>query len=195
MKGKVKSCGCIKKERSQIAEEKRKQREAERLLPKPTIPYKPPKDYTNHKIGHITVLYWCGVRLSKRGIKQSIWYCRCDCGSFVIKTSTALRNANAHCGCVLYEERKTRALARAKEKKEKIIKFLQDNGYSPKDDIDHKHRRIRRTIKHYLLIKFPNGCAICGNKGSNNNRLCAHHYKPHALYPKLRIFSSRTFVT
>lgn len=193
-KGKVKSCGCIRKEISILAKVKKVLKEIQRDKPKFKLPYKPPKDYTGLKIGHLAVLYWCGVRITKGGRKLAIWQCQCDCGNITIKTSTALKSSNPNCGCVFYENRRKRALQRAEEKRNTIIALLDDNKYLLRDDIDHKNRRLRRTIKHSLLIKYPNGCAICGTMGDKSNKLCAHHYKPHSAYPQYRYMLSNQVI-
>lgn len=187
-KGNIKSCGCLSKKISLLAIEKKKQRELNKLKPKPPKeikPYTPPKDYSNTQCGHLTVLYWCGVRLSKSGTKQPIWYCQCKCGEFTIKTSTALKNSEASCGCTLYNWRRNNAIRTANLNRDKIISFIQEE-WEPRDDIDHRSRRMKKTVKGLILTKYPNGCVICNHQGSEDNKLCAHHYKPHALYPKYR---------
>lgn len=189
-KGNIKSCGCLSKKISLLAIEKKQQLQLEKLNPKhkpPKVikPYKPPIDYTNTKCGNLIVLYWCGVRLGTRGTKQPIWYCQCKCGKFTVKTSTALKNNEISCGCTLYNWRRNNAIRTANINRDKIISFIKEK-WKPRDDIDHRHRRMRKTTKGLILTKYPNGCVICNHQGSEDNKLCAHHYKPHALYPKYR---------
>jgi hypothetical protein len=187
-KGNIKSCGCISDSISKSALQKRKEKELNKLKPKSprkTKLYTPPKDYTDTQCGHLSVLYWCGIGIGKEGNKHPLWYCQCDCGKYVVKGSNAFKNINISCGCTMYQWRKNNAQRTSNIKRNKIISFIKEE-WTPRDDIDHKNRRMRKTVKVLILTKYPNGCVICNHKGSNDNKLCGHHYKPHALYPKYR---------
>lgn len=194
LKGKIKSCGCLKREISvkaaQRTSDRKLEKEQKSLLRKQSRPpFVLKKDLSGMVFGGLTVLYWCGVRFDKGGHPSPLWYCRCKCGKEGVKTTPGLYLENVSCGCFYYERRKTRAIILSQKRKERILEYL-DEEWAPRDDEDHNHRRLRGTIKSLLLVKFPNGCAICGHKPIPETRLCAHHYKAHALFPKLRYLLS-----
>lgn len=184
-KYKVKSCGCLSKERSLNAKLKKEQRELEKL--NRLVEFKPSKDFTNKKYGKLTVLYFCGVRIDKKEIKHSLWYCRCDCGKYIIKRSTSFQNEKISCGCTYRENRAKRAntlnVKRHKEREQLI-----GSGYIQRDIADHKNRRMRGTVRNGVFEKHGDNCIICHKGDSNEDPLCIHHLKPHWMYPKLRYF-------
>ena len=182
LKGRIKSCGCISKEKSALAKVKR---EANLAMPPKKYSFTLGKDISNQTIGRITVLYWCGIRLSTSGGKSPIWVCRCVCGKELIKTTVAILSGKDVCGCTHYAKRKQRALIQADKRKKKILSYLSEE-WSPRDDIDHNNRRFRLSSKSRMLIKYPNGCLICGHGGDKENYICAHHLKTHSLFPNLR---------
>lgn len=184
-KGNIKSCGCLKREISKNAIINKEKRDIAKRLPKPIPQYILKRDLSKSKQGLLTILHWCGIRIAKKGRKIPLWYCRCECGKYVIKTSDALKNAQLSCGCTLYEWRKNNAIKTSKGNKKKILSYLKEEWH-PRDEIDHKNRRFKATIKTLLKTKYPNGCVICAYGGDKINQLCGHHYKPHALFPHLR---------
>jgi hypothetical protein len=198
LKGKIKSCGCLSREisiraaqRNQLlAIEKKLEKERKIQLKKQTPrSFLLKEDLSGLVFGGLTVLYWCGVKLDKCGHPSPLWYCRCKCGKEVVKTTPGLHLENASCGCFYYERRKARAIILSQQRKERILEYL-DEEWEPRDDLKHKNRRMCGTIKSLLLMKFPHGCVICGHKPIPETRLCAHHYKAHALFPKLRYLLS-----
>jgi hypothetical protein len=181
LKGKIKSCGCITKEKWDIA---RKRKEEKKSIIKDTT-FKPTKDLTGLQIGKISVLYLCGARVTKARSKNALWYCRCKCGKELIKTTQALLSDADICGCDLYASRAKRGRENSLKRIKSITRYLQTE-WSPRDDIDHKNRRFVISSKRRMEEKHANGCLICGHQGDESNYICAHHLKPHALFPKLR---------
>jgi hypothetical protein len=178
MKGRIISCGCVSKTIQLNASNVRLLRKQRLLL------FSPGEDITGGVYNKLTVLYFCGVRLDSKGGKHSLWYCQCSCGNTCVKGIHGIKHSG-HCGCGNYEAQRNRALALSAQRKNRILKYLKED-WSPRDDEDHKNRRLRGTIKTTLKAKFPDGCVVCNHKGSKNNQICAHHYKSHALYPYLR---------
>lgn len=181
MKGKIKSCGCLKIEISQRAKEKKINK-----IPK-QYSFIPPKDFSNKRFGKLVVLYFCGVRINKRGLKHSLWYCQCDCGNFVIKTCNAFKNKNISCDCINKDKQAARARAITKKKQQEREKLI-NSGIITRNTIDHKHRRLKKTVRNMVFQKYGNMCLICGKKDTEKNPLCIHHLKPHWLYKQYRYF-------
>ena len=182
MKGRIKPCGCLRKE---INANAKRAREEKANTPPKKYTYLLTNDLSGKVTKRVTILYWCGIRISKSGVKHPIWYCRCKCGKELVQTSQSILKELDGCGCTHYAKRKERALIQADQRKKKILSFLSDE-WIPRDDIDHSNRRFRGISKSQMLIKHPNGCLICGHKGDKQNYICAHHLKTHSLFPKLR---------
>lgn len=192
MRGKIKSCGCLQREISENAKIKREQttllKEQRRLNSINRHPeFKLVKDFAGTKWGKLTVLYFCGVRIKKSGIRNALWFCKCDCGEYTIKTSTAFSVPNISCGCFYKKNQKQRAINLSNKKRAKVIELI-GNGYINREDIDHKHRRIRTTIRNLSFLKWGDQCLICDKSNSKEKPICIHHLKPHWLFPKLRYF-------
>jgi hypothetical protein len=185
MKGRIISCGCRSKEITRIAKEKEELRKS--IVP--VYSYKPPKDLTNKTFGKLTILYWCGVSIDKRGIKHSLWYCKCQCGKYVIKNSNSFRIPNISCGCNYHSVRRKRVLILVNKRQEKIVKLIND-GVIQEDLSVHNNRRLTATVRRQVFIKHGDRCLICGKKNSKAEGLCIHHLKPHWAFPLLRYFVS-----
>jgi hypothetical protein len=162
-----------------IAQEKKLAKEITKKL------YKPHIDFSGHKYGKLTILYWCGVRINKRGNKRSLWYCSCECGNIAIKTSTAFKIPNISCGCVYKVNRVRRAIKLSKKWQYKRNKMLSDSGFI-EDTIKHKSRRATKTIRNRAFSKYGEKCLICGKPESKKDPLCIHHLRPHWGFPRLR---------
>lgn len=180
IKGRVKSCGCISKERSLRAKEKR---DAEPI--KDHTLFNPSKDFTGIKVGSLTILYYCGVHITPKGIKQSLWYCRCDCGKEVVKKPSSFNNSSISCGCTLKPERARRAIILADKWQAKREKLLSEKSFI--DDAPfHKNRRMSKTIRNKVFYKHGNHCICCRKENTLTDPLCMHHLKPHWSFPMLR---------
>jgi hypothetical protein len=184
IKGRKKSCGCLSKEISRKAKEKKLVKEQNSLI----YQYKPPRDITNKKFGKLTVLYWCGVSFDKHEHKHSLWYCKCECGKEIIKKSNAFKNKNVSCGCIFKGNRIKRALAMSDIWREKRYKKISDVGYI-KEELLHKERRSNKTVRTRSFFKYGNKCLICGKEDSKKEPLCIHHLRPYWSYPMLRLFA------
>jgi len=58
------------------------------------------KDLTGNKYGRLTVIEQHGfTEPNKRGQRHAIWYCRCDCGNYVERTTDVLKRGKSSCGC------------------------------------------------------------------------------------------------
>lgn len=57
---------------------------------------------TGQKFGRLTVL-WRERNRPGRGAGLVCWRCLCECGSFVLATSDALRHGQRSCGCLRTE--------------------------------------------------------------------------------------------
>lgn len=87
-RGETNSCGCIRHQAS-------KQR----------------KDFTNKRIGHLTVIEIDKTHDTKNGL---YWICRCDCGNYItlkvgdLSTEESKGQSNRSCGCVPYGHTRSR---------------------------------------------------------------------------------------
>lgn len=53
-----------------------------------------PDDLTGRKLGRLTVVGWFGVRRNGRGeVVVQKWLCRCQCGSYCIRTAATIKKA------------------------------------------------------------------------------------------------------
>lgn len=58
------------------------------------------KDLTGQKFGRLTVIRQNGfTQPNKHGHRKAIWYCLCDCGNFVDRTTDVLKKGRSSCGC------------------------------------------------------------------------------------------------
>lgn len=58
------------------------------------------KDLTGEKFGRLTVIKQQGyTKPNKYGQRHAIWYCRCDCGEYVCRTTDVLKRGKSSCGC------------------------------------------------------------------------------------------------
>lgn len=178
VKGRVKSCGCIRKTQLEAAKQRKLIKEQESTL----YHY---KDFSGERFGTLTVLYLCGVHIRGNGSKQSLWYCKCDCGKFIIKKTPAFSIKNISCGCTLRSERAKRAKAITKLQGERRKNLLYTLG---EDTTPHNHRRMTATVRKLSFIKYGNRCLICSIEDNKKEPLCIHHLRPHWAYPKLRYF-------
>jgi hypothetical protein len=181
IKGKVKSCGCIRREQSENAQKRR--------IEKNTHPkqyqYIPKNDITGQRFGMITVLYWCGVRISPSGVKAPLWLCGCNCGKEIIRTESVIKSNKSSCGCMFRTERRARVLLLNKKRQEERIRLLSEKGYI-EDAINHKRRRSEKTVRYKAFLKHGANCIICKKEDNKKDPLCIHHLKAHWLFPLLR---------
>ena len=58
------------------------------------------KNLAGQKFGRLTVIEQRGyTKKNKHGQRHAIWYCRCDCGNYVERTTDVLKRGNSSCGC------------------------------------------------------------------------------------------------
>lgn len=58
-------------------------------------------DYTNKKIGMLTILSVADDYINPNGRRYKQWYCKCDCGGTTIVNSSNLLNGHTKsCGCI-----------------------------------------------------------------------------------------------
>jgi len=62
------------------------------------------KNIIGQKYGRLTVIEQHGfTELNKYGTRYAIWYCRCDCGNYVERTTDVLKRGKSSCGCIQKE--------------------------------------------------------------------------------------------
>jgi len=183
-RGKPKSCGCIKKELQKNAQEKRNIKEQIRRSKQ----FHLPRDLSGDKYGKLTVINWCGVNIDKKNHKHSLWYCRCDCGNYVIKKTSSFKIKNISCGCVYKENRVKRALNLVRKWENKRMKAISDREYI-NQSLSHKNRRSNKTVRMRSFLKYGDRCLICNKINIKQEPLCIHHLRPHWSHPALRYFA------
>ena len=58
------------------------------------------KDLVGQKFGRLTVIEQRGfTEPNKYGRRHAIWYCKCDCGNYVERTTDVLKRGKSSCGC------------------------------------------------------------------------------------------------
>ena len=58
------------------------------------------KDLSGKKFGRLTVIRQNGfTNPNKYGQRHAIWYCKCDCGNYVERTTDVLKRGKSSCGC------------------------------------------------------------------------------------------------
>lgn len=58
------------------------------------------KNLTGKKFGRLTVIEQHGfTEPNKYGQRYAIWYCRCECGNYVERTTDVLKKGKSSCGC------------------------------------------------------------------------------------------------
>ena len=58
------------------------------------------KDLTGQKFGRLTVISQNGFTSpNKYGQRHAIWYCKCDCGNYIERTTDVLKRGKSSCGC------------------------------------------------------------------------------------------------
>jgi hypothetical protein len=176
------SCGCINREISENARIKRLTA-ANKAQEQPEP--KPPRNFSGMTFGHLTVLYWCGIRITKNNGLRHLWLCQCACGELVVKTSDSFRVKDISCGCTHFSARSNRAKILNANKKQQILTYLSEE-WTPRDDLDHKNRRFRIILRKQTFLKHGEECIICHESNTKEHPLHCHHLKPHWLYPKLR---------
>lgn len=180
IKNRIRSCGCISSEIKERALINKNNLLVIKNTPKQ---YRPKINFTGNKYNILLVLYWCGIHLDKKNKKHSLWYCRCDCGSFVVKSSNAFRNPHISCGCANTESHKLAAIRSGKTNKKRWRALLASMSieYAEKPP----KRRMKVTLRNAVLFKYGNLCVICGEK--DTSKLHIHHLKPYWKYPNLRL--------
>lgn len=73
------------------------------------------EDLTGKKLGKLTVIEQHGfTKPNKYGHRYAIWYCKCDCGNYVERTSDVLKRGKSSCGCVQEANLKRMSLGNVK---------------------------------------------------------------------------------
>lgn len=58
------------------------------------------KNIIGEKYGRLTVIEQRGfTKPNKHGSRHAIWYCRCDCGNYIERTTDVLKRGKSSCGC------------------------------------------------------------------------------------------------
>ena len=58
------------------------------------------KDLSGKKFGRLTVINRSGfTEPNKYGRRYAIWYCKCDCGNYIERTTDVLARGKSSCGC------------------------------------------------------------------------------------------------
>lgn len=58
------------------------------------------KDLVGQKFGRLIVIEQRGfTEPNKHGHRHAIWYCKCDCGNYVERTTDVLKRGKSSCGC------------------------------------------------------------------------------------------------
>lgn len=58
------------------------------------------KDLAGNKYGRLTVVKHIGfTEPNKYGQRHGIWFCKCDCGNYVERTTDVLKRGKSSCGC------------------------------------------------------------------------------------------------
>lgn len=58
------------------------------------------KDLRGQKYGRLTVVEHSGfTKPNKFKQRHSIWYCKCDCGNYIKRTTDVLKRGKSSCGC------------------------------------------------------------------------------------------------
>ena len=101
--GKIKSCGCLGKEKRLQANQQRR----EKNINNPTY-Y---NDLSNQKFGRLLVLEFDKEYTIKKqqelGNKNSWWKCQCDCGNIIYVNSSSLKSGHTRsCGCLQKDKAK-----------------------------------------------------------------------------------------
>src|SRR5689334_22799378 len=66
-------------------------------------PPDPSKNLTGRKFGFLTIVEELPRTTRSNGASERAWYCQCECGKFVRKTTSSLiaKHLNPSCGCIL----------------------------------------------------------------------------------------------
>ena len=58
------------------------------------------KNIIGNKYGRLTVIEQRGFsETNKHGQRYAVWYCKCDCGNYVERTTDVLKKGKSSCGC------------------------------------------------------------------------------------------------
>ena len=114
------------------------------------------KDERFHRYGRLMVLN----RADNTKDGDATWFCRCDCGNFIIVEGSALRSGNTKsCGCLRKDKvRQARSLPKGESSFHRILGQLKRNA---------KKRNLEWSITDNevrSLISKP--CYYCGKKPS-----------------------------
>jgi hypothetical protein len=180
LRGRIKSCGCLSQEISRHAKIKKE-------IPKPIkiYTYNPITNLSGRKYKNITVLYWCGVKVTNAGGKLPLWFCRCDCGKEMVRTTTSIMRNGDICGCTLKESRRKRVMVLNKRLQDKRINLISDPIYI-NETSSHNNRRSLKTIRNRVFLKYGDACVRCRQKNNKKEPLCIHHLKMYWSHPRLR---------
>ena len=132
-------------------------------------------DMTGKKIGRLTVIRRAEDAIRPSGYREVQWYCRCDCGNFVIVTGKRLRSGNTKsCGCLFKEIASSWLKKKNKydlESKEYGIGYTSNTNepfYFDLEDYD--------KIKNYCWFKSNKGYVVTSvYMGNNKNKTLGLH--------------------
>lgn len=113
--GKTVSCGCKRKEKAYNRE-----------------------NLIGQKFNHLTVLELDETKMKEKPYKRAFWKCRCDCGSIISVSTTALKGGHSQsCGCI-------KSIG-----EEKIAKILSENNISFE-----RQKSFNSCISNYNNTKY-----------------------------------------
>lgn len=73
------------------------------------------KNLVGKKFGKLTVIEQHGfTKPNKYGQRYAIWYCKCDCGNYVERTTDVLKRGKSSCGCAQRDNLKKMSLGNTK---------------------------------------------------------------------------------
>ena len=62
------------------------------------------KNLIGKKYGKLTAMEHHGfTQPNKFGQRHSVWYCKCDCGNYIERTTDVLKREKSSCGCIQKE--------------------------------------------------------------------------------------------
>jgi hypothetical protein len=132
-------------------------------------------DYTNKKVGLLTIT----KKVSERYMGRVQWYCKCECGNNVIKTSKYLnKSPKPSCGCYQIKKATDRLVEgnkiRCGDKHPLWNPDLSESERKKRENNTGKIIKLRKDV--YCRDNYT--CYICSGKGVKLN---AHHIIPWSI--------------